>query len=467
MIKYTMRYLFSLLIAFSVVTSYGQMSLTSSNNDGANMCSNERVVLRITNGNLYSDFVWTKYAYKNNEWIIETLNNTLDSLVLENEEPLVYIYNVNAKYNGTDIVSNQKSILVKPSGKFDLIIGNSSVIALDKETICTQSTMRVEYNPAYVTSQHSFKWNTGDDTPYLNITTNGVYNLTVTTGAGQCPIFDEVEIKVLNPKVAAGALNRILCEGSQINLKPTSVPQNSEATLAYNWQNGLGNNNSLQVNTQGNYKLVTSYTTTQNKVCKDSVLYIVTEKENPTISTIPELTASKFPFEINAGKYISTPADFNYVWSTPSNQTVSTQQITSVNEKGEYNLKVTNKTTACSSTATAKVNFVPPLPPPIEEVVEIYIPNVIAPNESDEDNQTLRVYSESLAAENFLFEIYNRWGELVYSTTAIEEAQHIGWNGSKNNSGDLLNQGTYSYKVKGQYTNGIPFDKVGSVTLVR
>ena len=468
--RHNMKYLFSLLTGLIVVTSFGQMQLTSSNNNEDYMCTNERVVLRITNGNLYSDFVWSRYTYKNSQWLIEKLPNSLDSLVLQYGEgevdQFLTIYEVKAKQNSTPVSSNQKHMLVRPSGSFDLIVAGTSAIALEKETICSKGSIKVEYNPAYVTSKHGFIWNTGETTPYLNITTPGIYTLKVIPDT-ECPIYDEVEIKSLDPKVNPGELDKILCEGSQITLKPVSVPQSPEATLYYNWQNGLSNEKQLLVNSPGDYKLVTSYKTTQNKICKDSVKYVVVHSENPVIDEIPELTAAEYPFKIDAAEYVSEPAHFNFLWTDGENKTIGSEQVVYVEHEGDFKLKATQKSTFCFSTKSSKVSNIPPVVPPIEKIVEIYIPNVIAPNESDENNQTLRVYSKSLAPENFTFEVFNRWGETVYSTTNIEEAQNVGWNGSKNNSGDLLSQGSYTYKAAGQYTNGQPFDKIGSVTLVR
>ena len=39
--------------------------------------------------------------------------------------------------------------------------------------------------------------------------------------------------------------------------------------------------------------------------------------------------------------------------------------------------------------------------------------------------------------------------------------------GSKDNAGELLQGGTYTYKVTGQYKNGTPFDEIGSAVMIR
>ena len=56
--------------------------------------------------------------------------------------------------------------------------------------------------------------------------------------------------------------------------------------------------------------------------------------------------------------------------------------------------------------------------------------------------------------------IYNRWGELIFSSDNV----NFGWDGYVN--GTLAKQGVYVWKVKGKYTNGKNFVEAGDVTLL-
>ena len=59
------------------------------------------------------------------------------------------------------------------------------------------------------------------------------------------------------------------------------------------------------------------------------------------------------------------------------------------------------------------------------------------------------------------FNIFNRYGQLVYSSDDIDE----GWDGTLN--GEELNQGVFVYTLKYDLINGQSGEKSGNVTLVK
>ena len=59
------------------------------------------------------------------------------------------------------------------------------------------------------------------------------------------------------------------------------------------------------------------------------------------------------------------------------------------------------------------------------------------------------------------FKVFNRWGQLVFSTTDI----HEGWNGQLNGKPQPL--GTYVYVIDAVSAGGKRFYKQGNVTLLR
>jgi gliding motility-associated-like protein len=68
----------------------------------------------------------------------------------------------------------------------------------------------------------------------------------------------------------------------------------------------------------------------------------------------------------------------------------------------------------------------------------IFYPNTFTPND-DLLNDTFVVFGQYTATAEF--QIYNRWGELLYYTTDISK----GWDGTFN--GKLMPEGTYYFKV--------------------
>ncbi len=102
-----------------------------------------------------------------------------------------------------------------------------------------------------------------------------------------------------------------------------------------------------------------------------------------------------------------------------------------------------------------------------ERMQEIFVPNVFSPLSSNVKSKALKVFGLGIADEDFSFQVFNRWGEVVYATELFKEANEEGWNGAKNNKGDVLPLGTYTYALIGKYLDGTAFEKSGNITLLK
>ena len=94
------------------------------------------------------------------------------------------------------------------------------------------------------------------------------------------------------------------------------------------------------------------------------------------------------------------------------------------------------------------------LPPPKAAAV----PLAFSPND-DGNNDILYIYGGQIATVSL--DIYDRWGELVFST----KTQDKGWDGNFN--GKKAASGVYVYKLRATFTDGDSFSKSGDITLVR
>lgn len=94
--------------------------------------------------------------------------------------------------------------------------------------------------------------------------------------------------------------------------------------------------------------------------------------------------------------------------------------------------------------------------------IRYYLPNAFTPNE-DSVNDIFNGKGILLSVENFSMSIWNRWGELVFQTDNPDE----GWNGRKNNSGELAPNGVYPVVVRFLGPRRVPFEFKGFATLVR
>jgi gliding motility-associated-like protein len=118
-----------------------------------------------------------------------------------------------------------------------------------------------------------------------------------------------------------------------------------------------------------------------------------------------------------------------------------------VDSSGTYWVLVSDSN-LCNSSDSIHVEFK-------KEGGEINVPNVFSPN-GDLINDLLEVNVDFV--EDYLLQIYTRWGQKVLETSQVTEF----WDG-----GDLP-EGTYYYIVKYlDQCNGISKLKKGSVTLLR
>lgn len=106
-----------------------------------------------------------------------------------------------------------------------------------------------------------------------------------------------------------------------------------------------------------------------------------------------------------------------------------------------------------SSSVSSLSNVADVVPKPL-----VYIPNAFTPN-GDGLNDGFGVKAEGI--QEFLMEIYNRWGELIFSTTDINELWDGTYKGKK-----LDNTEVFVYKVTAQGIDNQTQRFNGRVTLV-
>ena len=97
----------------------------------------------------------------------------------------------------------------------------------------------------------------------------------------------------------------------------------------------------------------------------------------------------------------------------------------------------------------------------------IYLPNTFTPN-GDNKNDIFKVEGENIGMLNFSFEVYNRWGELIFFT----DNPYQGWDGRVRelspSSGEIAQEDVYVWRliVVDPFT-GEDYELVGTVTLMQ
>jgi gliding motility-associated-like protein len=119
----------------------------------------------------------------------------------------------------------------------------------------------------------------------------------------------------------------------------------------------------------------------------------------------------------------------------------------------DVTLTVTNAI-GCTSAITLTVT--------VEDFYTMYLPNSFTPN-GDGRNETFGAYGSGILQESFELHVFNRWGNLVFSSTDIYDW----WNGRFKNQGDPVESEVYVYVVKFRDFKNKPHKVMGHVTLIR
>ena len=101
----------------------------------------------------------------------------------------------------------------------------------------------------------------------------------------------------------------------------------------------------------------------------------------------------------------------------------------------------------------------------VEKERNIYIPNAFSPNE-DGNNDEFMIFSILGVKEINSFQIYSRWGELVFSDSNFQPNDPTNsWDGTFN--GEVLNPAVFVYFAQIEFLDGKVILYKGDVTLLR
>jgi gliding motility-associated-like protein len=145
---------------------------------------------------------------------------------------------------------------------------------------------------------------------------------------------------------------------------------------------------------------------------------------------------------------------YNYTWTPTTNLSASTvQNPTAVlAESTIFTLNVSDGLCSGSDTVLIKVYD------SICQAPFVYIPNAFSPNKDGKNDQ---LYVRGQYIYEFVFRVYDRWGELVWETNKINE----GWDGTFR--GKLLDPDVYDYYLQVTCVGGLENIIKGNVTLIR
>lgn len=294
----------------------------------------------------------------------------------------------------------------------------------------------------------AYLWSTGQTSQTIQTTQAGTYFVRITEPVNSC--INRDTITIIN-----FCKDTTICEGENAivsfyedNL--TSYKWTYEdGTVLTNWNNvdfstPFNQNDSVVTISQaGTYFIDFAI---EGESLKDSLeLTVLQAPDKPFLSEQMTVCLEEVSFTLDA----LNPGSF-YEWSTGD----SIQQI-AINDPGIYYVKITEPNMICSSSDTIEIFSI------CQTVVTI--PNIFSPNQDNINEFYELIYSNSFDwIVDFNFEIYNRWGEQVYTVSK----QKVKWDGKQN--GTDLTPGVYFYKYtyKDLFTGQVQSGH-GNIQLVR
>jgi gliding motility-associated-like protein len=283
--------------------------------------------------------------------------------------------------------------------------------------------------------------------PYAITNTSTNYQVTATIGG--CSAQGNITVTAIPyPSALAGA--------------DTSICYNTLAQLngetdgsSWHWLPEASLNNALLLNPVANPPGTTAYIfmALDTKGCPkpgiDTILVTVQPKINPSAGADTAIVTGQ-PLHMNAtggNNYIWTPADFLSAANIPD-----PVALFNIPSNGVRYKVVMSTDEGCVDSAFITVRVFKTAP-------TVFVPTAFTPN-GDGRNDVLKPIAAGITNFEY-FKIFDRWGQLVFSTTT----NGLGWDGRIN--GLVQPTGVFIWMVKASDYNGAPYFEKGTVTLIR
>lgn len=355
-----------------------------------------------------------------NLWTSPTISNTswmTYSVQMEPSASYTYItfgvyYSSATPYNGNVLIDN-----ISPVSTYgvNIDLGNDT-------TLCSGDTLILDAgNPGA-----NYTWQDGSTDSTFTVFSSGLYYVEVVNNCGTDQ--DTIIVDYEQFPIVSLGQDTSLCEGDQLLLDA------SFNNASYIWQDG-SSDSVFTVNDSGMY-----WVNVSNFCGIDNDTILVSYINYPNINLGADTT-------LCIGLSLMLDAYFlnsSYLW-----QDNSSSSFFDVEGDGIYSVTVSNE---CGfDIDSIEVSY-------LECYCIVYFPNVFTPNE-DGINDIFKPLTEC-EISNFELSVFNRWGEILYTSNDLNE----GWKGFSNEK--PLSQGVYAWIAKYKDKDGVPVTKVGHVNLL-
>lgn len=279
-----------------------------------------------------------------------------------------------------------------------------------------------------------------------NITVNPIVTTTYTATINDTCAFDSatasftVTVPSYLPLQLTISNDTLVCVGDSLSL--FALVSGGEGTYVYSWNGGfLTDTLDLQANYNANYNIIV--TDGCGSQIASSVVVTVT---SPTAGFSFEYL-SEFAVQFTDSSYDNIVSSW---WTFDQDGTYSeTNPVYTFGSDGEHDVwLIVQDINGCYDTIMKTIR--PPL--------FIYGPNSFSP---DGDGINDEFKFKGIGIENFELMIFNRWGDLIFSSGSVNR----GWDGTY--KGKLVPVGVYVYKVRAESYEKRVFENAGSITIIK
>lgn len=420
------------------------VTLTSAVNDGTLTCINSSISITpsITpNSNL--SYSWSPSS---------GISGAADQASVTFTAPGVYSIAVTNTVNGcvSSSTNTANTFTVYENVSTPSVTANAS----STNTIIGCASSSVSYSLDIINSSgnNTYNWSTGASTPTIDITTAGVYSVTVTNTDNGCSSSAQftVDGNTTPPQnVSAGSNVDIACGSNTVSL--TGVTTTTNVIFSWSGPNSTsvisGSNTATPVVTEtGIYTLTVTDALTG---CQSSTTVSVVQG-NVLAGFTTDINTGIAPLEVNFTDTSSGGTIF--VWNFGDGNTSANQNpVNTFTAGGTYTVELIVSSGLCSDTAYTIII--------VQDGLSLEIPNVFTPN-NDGVNDVFSIKSTGI--KEISLQIFNRWGNKLYDFVGPKAA----WDGLSN-SGEVVPDGTYFFFVKAIGFDEKIIERNGTVHLFR
>ncbi len=321
---------------------------------------------------------------------------------------------------------------------------------IDDNILCYGQLGDIRLQTTGGTQPYVINWSNGATEHEINDVEAGTYFVTV-VDANMCVDNSVVELTQPPEILIDTTIQNMLCDNVCNGMVNVSV-SGGTPPYHYNWSNGSIKSYANEL-CDGDYELI--FHDANNCVVNKSFT-IVNE------GYIPDITANASSYEVFVEEPVALRAysslDGTYRWDNADllNDENIQNPVAILKDSTLFKVYFTD-VNKCVAIDTVFIK--------VKEVIcgdpFIYVPNAFSPN-SDGKNDRFKPYYPISLVTDVYFAVYDRWGNIIYETTDLDD---IGWDGTY--KGEKLATDVYVFWLKARCLNGEEYNHKGNVTILR